>query len=433
MKIHCSFLASAVLLVLAAFAPISAQPNTPANTIKVGIMIGSGDPGTTTLLRSANMAIDEVNNAGGVLGKKLQLLPIFNSRRNYDTVPALTAQILARGAEVLISCGGSSTTMRATEVTIQKGVFTITPSSTSPKISRLQDNGLVWRTIPHDLFQGRIAADVLGKTKHRTVTVVHPDNAYGSELAKTFKELFEKQADKKVLNIVPYKEADRKNYDFKTLLDKIYDGKPEALYLIGADEISLMLTQSAQAGKITASYKPFLFGCDGEYNDDFIAGVETSLVEGMMGVTYIHPTNDKSFTRFIEEFQKRATFDDSVTVANSSLAALMSSEATNSYAASMYDAVYTMALAIAKAGSVKGSDIAKQMPEIANARKGAQTVRGGEFARGLQLIKQNVPINYDGVSGPIEFDQNGDVSSGNYLVWRIHDGKFVEEKVIAFP
>jgi branched-chain amino acid transport system substrate-binding protein len=411
---------------------MNAQPSADKPALKVGIMIGSGDPGTTTLLRSVNMAFDEINTAGGVLGKKLQLVPIFNSRRNYDTVPALTNQLLAKGIEALISCGGSSTTMKACEVTVPKGIFTITPSSTSPKISRLQDNDLVWRTIPHDLFQGRIAAQVFTQMKHSTVTVLHPDNAYGSELSKTFKEQFEKGGGK-VLNIVAYKEADRKSYDFKALLDKVYEGKPAALYLIGADEISLFLTQSIEAKKLSSAYKPFLFGTDGEYNDDFLAGVDGGVVEGMMGLTYIHPKNDKSFDRFIEEFQRRAAFDDSTIVANSSLASLMSSEATNSYAATMYDAAYTMALAMAKAGTTNGREIGKQMREIANAKKGAQVVRGGEFARGLQLMKQNVPINYEGVSGAIEFDANGDVSSGSYLVWRIKDGKFTEERIVEFP
>lgn len=395
-------------------------------------MIGSGDPGTTTLLRSANMAFDEINTSGGVLGKKLQLVPIFNSRRNYDTVPALTRGLLSQGVEALISCGGSSTTMRASEVTIPQGIFTITPSSTSPKISRLQDNDLVWRTIPHDLFQGRIAAQIVSKKKIKTISIVHPDNAYGSELSKTFKEYFEKTGGK-VLNIVPYKEADRKNYEFKSLLDKIYDGKPDAFYLIGADEIAKLLTESVEAKKLTSGYKPFFFGTDGEYNDDFLAGVEANVIEGMMGLTYIHPKNDKGFDRFIAEFQRRAANDDSVTVANSSLASLMSSEATNSYAATMYDAVYVLALAISKAGTTKGTEIAKQVREIANVRKGAQVVRGGEFARGVKLIQQNVPINYDGVSGAIDFDQNGDVTSGTYLVWRIKEGRFENETVVEFP
>ena len=414
-----------------AFAFVNAQ-SAKAQTVKIGIVIGSADPATTSLVRSAKMAMDEINSAGGVLGKRLQLVPAFNPRRNYDTVPALTNSLIQQGVAAIISCGGSSSTMKTAETAAPKGVLVITPSSTSPKISTVKDNDLVWRTIPHDVFQGRIAARMLDSMKYRTASVIHPANVYGSELAKTFRETFQQRGGK-VLNVVAYKEVLSKQYDFATYLDKVFDGKPSAIYVVGSEETAKFLAQSVEAKKINDSYKPFLFGCDGIYNDDFLSGVDATVIEGMTGLAYIHPQNDPAFDRFIAEFQKRAAFDDSTTVANSSLASLMSMDATNSYAATMYDAIYTLALAMVKANSTMGRDVAKQMREVANAKRGAEIIRGTEFARAVKLIGEKKPINYEGVSGAIEFDRNGDVSSGTYVVWRVEGGKFVQRGIVAFP
>ena len=86
-----------------------------------------------------------------------------------------------------------------------------------------------------------------------------------------------------------------------------------------------------------------------------------------------------------------------------------------------YDAGAIVALAIAKAGKADPAAIKAAIPEIV--AEGGEPIHAGkdEFAKALGLLKDGKPIKYEGVIGPVSFDQYGDIT-GPFRLWRIKDG-----------
>lgn len=412
--------------------PLSPE-NSPKDSIVIGVSMGAATPSGVTSVRSMRMAVEEINTAGGIGGKKLVLQVQYGSNKNAANMDKTVYQLIDEGAVCILSGGGSANTLRASQIAIAKGIMVITAASTSPRISAIADNGLVWRTIPSDIFQANVAANILFQKKHKNVGVIALNNAYGSALAAEFTKTFQR-ANHKVVASLSYPDiASYETFNFKEKLDSLYEKRPTAIYVVGYnDDSGKILSDSKRY--FNADYKPFIFGCDGNYNSDFLMAAESSVIDGMEGLSYVHPTNyvnyDTFFAKFKEYSQRSVEISD---LANNTLANMLDVESTNSYAATSYDAIYTFALAALKANSTKPADIAKQMPAISRASKEAVVVNVGEFAKAAALIKQGKAINYEGASGPVDFDAKGDVSHGNYVIWRITGGKFIEAGTVAFP
>jgi ABC-type branched-subunit amino acid transport system substrate-binding protein len=406
--------------------------STEQSTIKIGISIVTTDPSGMTQLRGARMAVEEINAAGTVLGKKLELVPVYNEKRDYSKAQARINDLISEGAQCIITSGGSGMTLKAADVTIPKNVLLMTGSSSSPKITSLEDNDLVWRTVPSDVFQGRIAASLVESMKYKTAAVIHLDNAYGNELQKAFTESFQKRGGKVLISVKYADLQDYKTTEFKGLVELLVKQKPEVIYIVSYGEDGSKIA-NALAPYISDDYKPALMGCDANYNNDFLFGSRQSIIEGMTGLVYIHPKNDENYTKFAAAFKAYEIAGDAAELSASSLATLLGAESTNSYGATVYDAVYTIVYAMLKAKSPLPKDIAAHIRTIANTSTKAQAINVGEFAKAASILASGGNIHYNGASGSLDFDDKGDVTSGTYIIWKIKEGKFVEEGTISFP
>jgi branched-chain amino acid transport system substrate-binding protein len=385
------------------------------------------------------MAVEEINAAGGVMGKPLELITAYSETRDYTSVHKTLAQLKAQGATAVVIAPGSGVVVEAAAFAVRHRLLLMASTATSPYITWLNDKNLVWRTVPSDVHQARIAAayitNDLSVKKYRKAAVLHIDNPYGNELAFAFRQEFEKRRGRVVASVSYPDKPSYKNHDFKRALENLYARKPDVVYLVGyIDDSAQILHQSKKYGWLTDQYKPLLFGCDGNYNGDFLLNTDAVTVEGMMGLTYIHPSKYAGYEAFVSKFKEfTAAVSDSVELANATLSSLLDIETTYSFAATSYDAVYTLALAMQKAESTAPKAMATALGRISKASAGAVTVGVGGFGKALQALKEGKRVNYDGASGLIEFDQRGDVTSGTYLAWRVKNGKFTDEKIIAFP
>lgn len=430
--LHYYFAISTLIICFSSYSLSTAQPN-QTNSILIGISMGAATPSGVSSVRSMRMAVEEINAAGGINGKRLDMQVEYGSAKDPLIMDSTIYRLIAAGATCIISGSGSGNTLRAAQIAVSKGVMLMTAASSSPRIGDIVDNNLVWRTIPSDIFQAHVAADILQKKKYKTVGIIAINNVYGLALSASFAKSFQKIGGKIVASITYPDIVSYDTFNFKAKLDSLYEQKPSAIYLVSYNDDGAKIMNDSKE-YLSANYKPFIFGCDGNYNNDFLLSADLPMIEGMEGLSYVHPMNyanyDIFFTKFKEFSQRSAEISD---LANSSLANLLDVEATNSYAATSYDAIYTFALAALKASSSKPSEIAKQMPSISHATKGSVTVNVGEFAKAKEALKQGKTINYDGASGPMEFDAKGDVTHGNYIIWRINEGKFIEVGTVAFP
>ncbi len=403
---------------------------TTAEPIKIGYSIVATDPAGQPPLKAIRLAIQEINDAGGVLGRPLEVVVAYNATKDYTKVQGIVENMAKNNVVAIIPSGGSAMTLKTSEYTIPKSILTITASSSSPKISTVKDNDLLWRTIPSDVFQGRLAAKYLDSLKLKNVGIIHVDNPYGNGLAEVFTKEFTKRGGK-VLTTVSYKEMQEyKTMNFVPLLTTLYKQKPDAIYMITyGEDGAAILNQSYTAKLVDAkSYKPFFLGCDANYNNDLLLGVESwERMEGMRGLVYAHPKQYSNFDKFYEQYNSFVPPADSADIANASLATLLNIEATKSYAATAYDAVYLLAYAMIKANSTDSKKVAAALRSVSRAGANVETINVREFAKAAALLKQGKDINYDGASGFIEFDDNGDVTSGTYTLWKISKGEFFNE------
>lgn len=182
---------------------------------------------------------------------------------------------------------------------------------------------------------------------------------------------------------------------------------------------------------LSGTKKPLIVGCDAVYNSDFLVGNDAAALEGMYGIVNSNPKNSKNFQTFIKNFKTFTPKNiDPRELAEGSLTNLLEIETTNTFAATCYDAVYVLAIAMQKAGSANAEQVRTALSLITKKSANAQTIGVQEWASVVQAIKNNKAINYDGASGELEFDTNGDVTTGSYLIWKITGGKFAPVKTI---
>ncbi len=131
------------------------------------------------------LAVQEINQIGGVLGRKIGVLACDSGTSASQAVVAASHLVDVAQVEAIIGAGASGVTIDAfSQVAKARGVLMLSPSATSPAISDLPDDGLLWRIAPSDAIQGKaIAGLLLNDLSAERVAVVSRDDAYGNGLA----------------------------------------------------------------------------------------------------------------------------------------------------------------------------------------------------------------------------------------------------------
>lgn len=386
-----------------------------ADTIKIGILL----PFSGTLVCTGNyrkaaaaLAVKEINQTG-IFNKNLELVA-EDDETDPDKGVAAAGRLLQSNVSAIIGSAASSVTIKAAEqVSIPNNILQISPSSTSPLITAISDNGLLWRTAPSDIYQGRIAASyaagTLGKT---TASIIYVNNAYGQGLSASFKTEFEK-AGGTILNSVSYpalKDTEVALHDFSVEVATLMTGSPQLVYLISyyldGSKITLAMKQY-----LTTTYKPQLMGVDGNYGSVFLANADAEVVEGMVGTAPTPPLDDLNYKTFAVNYKALYGIDPPI------------------YTANTYDAVYLIAYAMLKANSTVSRDIAAKLLDVST---DGDAVNVAQFAEGKAKIEDGIDINYEGASGKVDFDSNGDITSGSYLIWKVVNKEFLSESVATF-
>jgi len=100
------------------------------------------------------------------------------------------------------------------------------------------------------------------------------------------------------------------------------------------------------------------------------------------------------------------------------------------FADGLYDAIYLLALAMEQGGSTDAAVITANLQSVS---RGGAAVNVADFSRARSLIGNGTDIDYEGASGAIGFDSNGDVTSGTFRVWKIENAAFADVTTITFP
>ena len=392
MKLKLPFICGGFLLV----ATLSTKANAE---IKIGApfaLSGSVAGLAAEMKKGAALAAKHVNDQGGVLDQPYTLV-FEDSACNPDkAVDAVTRLIEQEKVSALVGPVCSGATLRqARSVSIPAGVVTLSVASASFLISNLRDNDLVFRTAISDSFKGKAMANYAIARGINEIAVSFASDAYNTSVAKVFSKAFTARGGKVVINQAH--QPDRPDY------------KREVSALIGGSKNLALFAYYGSSGTqllkdAFASFEPeHVLASDGMLAQEVINALGE---DALKSTSIINNYLDQSRTAF---------------KAWQTLAQEASLSATGPFIANSYDAAFMMALAIQSAGSADRASIAAGLRAISGSE--GEKIYPGEFSKAKAVLAAGGKINYDGGSGAVDFDKNGDVS-GDVSISKVKDGKW---------
>ena len=384
-------------VVAAALVSIAASP-VYAGEVKIGVLNALTGPIpdlSAVILESELAAAAYINANGGMWGGDTLVLASGDSGCDAKAgVDAATKIVNVEQASIIVGPLCSGATIGATQaVTIPAGVVNISPSATSPAITGLDDNDLVFRVCPSDAYQGVTIAKLARSMGYSKLAATYANDDYNAGLHDVFVKAFKELGG--TITGDQMHEANKASY--RAELATLSSGGPEALAIFAYYNGSgiTMLRQSLENG----FFSKFIGG-DGMIAQEVIDEIGA---DNLGDAVFTKGTADESSSHF-------KTF------------AGLFDRPSDPYTAQAWDAVMIAALALESAGGAT-RDLIGHVRSVANA-PGVE-VGPGDWAKAKALLAAGKEINYQGIAGANEFDANGDVA-GIYGKSVVKDGVWSE-------
>jgi len=348
-----------------------------SGNILIGIgapMTGSGAQYGELVKQGVELAVEEINAAGGILGKKITVM--YGDDKSDPKEATLAASKFCTNKDMIAYIGNfnSSCTLAAANYTVKYKIPLLTYSSTSPKLTGLSP--YVFRNIVSDKFQGEYLANfVAKKLDKKKIAILNENTDYGIPFAEIFKQKGE-EAGLKVLYIDKFNLGT--TTDFSGLLTKIKSMDIDCLVVIGMyREASLIAKQAREIGLNVQ-----IVGGDGLLSDKLVE-LGGKAIEGVIfSGPFHHETSNPTTQKFVERFKAKYNMVPA------------------GVAAQAYDALVICADAIKRAGKFDRDAV---RDEIAKTK------------------------DFDGVTGKTTFDDKGDCVK-DLILLTVKDGKIVQYK-----
>lgn len=357
--------------------PIEAGPRDL--TLKLGSLL----PQTGSLaflgppeIAGVDLGVADVNAADSGLTVDVVHRDSGDTTTNTATVSA--TDLLNQGVSAIIGAASSGVTKTVIDQITGAGVIQFSPANTSAQLTDWADNGLYFRTAPSDVLQGEVLGNLIANDGASTLGIIYLNDAYGSGLNDFVSKAFT-AAGGKVVADEAFNEGDS---NFASQVAAVAAAKPDAVALITFDQAKTIAPTLVQAG-IKGTQLYFVDGNVADYSAHFAPG----LIEGAKGTV---PGLD---TATLGDFTDR-------------LLGVDSSLTDFTYAAESYDAVVLISLAAYAANSTDSVTIAKYLRQVSGGTGGGTKVT--TYEEGAKLLSEGKQIDFDGYSGPVTFDENGD-------------------------
>lgn len=371
--------------------PAQAQPTGTPSTAP--LKIGSLLPETGSLaflgppeFAGVDVAVNEINAGGGVLGNPVQHLRGDSGDDTTDIANQTVDRHLAAGTQVIVGAAASGVSKLVIDKITGAGVVEFSPANTSDEFTCWDDKGLYFRTAPPDVLQGQALAQVMTGDGAQRVTLMARNDPYGSGLANSTERNL-------IAAGIPQDQIQKIIYDpnaasYNPEIDQVAQFNPDAIAVIGFDESKRIITRMSEV-QIGPAQKR-LYGTDGNMGNSLGEGLPAGLLNGMKGTSPLTPLAADFQTRLKQQ-------DPSLTDVQ--------------YAGESYDAVMISSLAAEAAKSTNGADIASQINGIT--KDGEKCT---DWATCKAIVDRGGDVDYDGVTGTLDFTDAGEPGSGSYGV-----------------
>src|SRR5262245_22757473 len=362
--------------------------------------------------KSVNMAVGVINAAAQKAGVDLQV-SVETADNQSDPIATVSAaqKLVANGATCLVGTSSSATTTSAaTSVAIPQGIPLIAPSSTSSSVTALHaQGGLTFRTVAAAPLEAaglaRVVAQRLKGAKGKVVSVAGRNDVYGQGLTGAFSKAW-KALGGQVQGPLLYDPV-ASNYDSEA--NQIVSGSPKAYVIIDLPgTYGTVASALLRTGKWSTK-DSFIAG---GYPSPIPSGIPPATLNGVTGVSPGFPRSGKLVTAFNALWTKTSGTSQQ-----------------QSYDQNMFDATILCALGALNAHSTNGRAIAAALPKV-NGGHGPQYTFLTLSKAMAKIKSKSAVINYQGVSGPIDWNANGDIRQSFINVYQYVNNVLVVRGVI---
>ena len=344
-------------------------------------------------------AASQIEEAAADTGLDLEV--IFGDSGDTDNKAYETEipRLLGEGVSAIIGAASSSTSLQFIDQVVGAGVVQFSPANTSDAFTTYEDNGLYFRTAPSDVLQGEVLGNLIAEDGIEKLGMIVLNDSYGTGLAGYVTEAFE-AAGGEVVAAPTYNTGDT---NFDAQISEVLAADPDAIVLITFEEVKTILP--SLFGQFPADKLYFVDGNLANFGEQFPPNSLTGAKGTFPGLSV---DSIADFTSALDEF-----------VAEQGDAPLTE----YTYAAESFDATVLIALAALAAGSTEGEAIAGKLQEVSGGTGDGE--KCSTFAECAEIIIGGGTADYDGISGPITFDEVGDPTDGTIGIYQFgEDNKY---------
>ncbi len=395
------------------FGTLTAPAVAQDDAVNLGLLVGfTGDmgPWAPALNNAAIVAVEEINAAGGILGKTVNLISEDN---------ASTVEGAVRGATKLVSVNGVSAIIgpESDPIVALRGFASdnqVPVISTSGGTEALDDAGgtgtFIYRTNASDSFLGVVHAKMLLDEMDQKEIVLVVENLEGTQSAAgTFRDAYERFGGTitKEVTLAPGQTS------YLSELRDVSSAEPDMVFLaVGQTTGVSFVKQAYQRG-----YDWKYWVTSDLQSPDFVNAAGVEIVQGIMNPVSSQVEGAESWERFSAAYEER--FGEK--------------PEPGFYQAETYDAFIAVALAMEAAGDTSGAMVDKNLVAVS----GPEGVKVSSFADGVAALRDGQEIDYEGASGSLDFDEHGNVTIPSTRLLQVSEtGEWETVKIVdssAFP
>lgn len=343
------------------------------DTIKIGV----AGPHTGVLtkfglptVRAAELAAEEINTAGGILGQTVELV-VMDDRCRPEVAVNVANQLVQKGVVAVIGHVCSGSTKAALSAYKQNDVLVVSPSAVSPALTQSGKYPNFFRTIDADDSQAKRQIDfVLENLQATKIAIIHDQGDYGKGLAEFAKKFLERAGGSQ---IVLYESVTPGKTDYHAIVDQISRSEADAVIYGGYHPEASKIVSLMRQKNLTAHF----ISCDGVKDDSFIKNAGR-YAEGVYATGPVdnaqNPLAQRAISKHLKKFGKKP-----------------GPFFLNAYAA---------------------------FAAVANAINSAGTTEFEAVAHALRTRPVDTPL------GRIQFDNRGDRSTSGFAMYRVMKGRF---------
>lgn len=391
-----SLLAGAAALAgSAAFPRLALAQGAPIRIGTLTPLTGAGGPYGPVMVKAVKAVIDQVNAAGGVLGRKVELISEDDQTSPEAGVRAARKLIDVDKVSAILGTWASSVTTAVAPLCWESKTFLATVSG-ADSITALPHQGYLVRTQPTTTLQGKKFGEFAIAQGAKRVFFVSPQTPFAKSQFDNITAAV-KAAGGDTASLI----YDDKKPAYRTEIDEVLRFKPDAVVFGGyTPDTSVMLKDLYRA-----DFKGTKIAFGYSVNQKLVESVPTEVVEKTYMISPSPAEGSKAYETLVK---------------------LIGVTSPDPYTTQIYDHINLVLMAIAIAGDASGTAIKDNIRKVSQAEGGA---RIDNAIDGLKAIAAKQAVNYDGASGPCDFTEIGDISDSKFRYDQVQGGKIALVKI----